>query len=287
MTRKVPSRRGLQRRPRPRRDPEIPAPAASSVAVPAGSPIAAALHGNAAPKPGLLARWLTRIILSRWVIARIGNPGILALLLTVARGSGHPHAIAILSQRLESGSATLPVSPSQPAPPTAALPPRQLAALRDQAVELCGRSDRTGIAAAIGQLLTRAPEDPVLLRCLGLALAAEGAHEAAVSAFRQGLAVRPDDAVTLHNLGKSLRALGALDEAAAAHRRALALRPKYAEAHNSLGVVFQAQDNSSVCKRARRPVRPGCRCPGRRWWISWIPSPTSPTPRRWWPILIW
>jgi tetratricopeptide (TPR) repeat protein len=254
MTRKIQSRRAVPKPARPLGNPDGPVPTASTV------PATAATTTTTPPKPGVLARWLTRAILSRWVISRVGNPDILALLLTVARGSGHQRAIATLSQRLEGALASAVVAPVPDAVSPPALSPRQLSALRDQAGALCARDDRTGTAAAIGALLAQSPDDPILLRCFGVALAADGAHEAAIAAFRRGLSARPDDAETLHNLGKALRALGSLDEAGASHRRALELRPKYAEAHNSLGIVCQAQgqlEEAEACYRRAVACHPG------------------------------
>ncbi len=225
MSRRVLSRHAPRKPPQPRADGMQPAP------------VAPALPPVAPPKPGLVARCLTRAILSQWVIARVGSRDILLLLQAVANSAGHERAIQTLSERL---GETAPADASAVRGPAEPLSAKQLAALREQAIELCNRQDQTGASAALSRLLVHSPDDPTLLRCHGIMLALEGSHEAAVSVFRRALSGKPGDAETHHHLGKSLRVLGLLEEAAASHQRAVDLRPKFADAHNSLGIVLQA-----------------------------------------------
>jgi tetratricopeptide (TPR) repeat protein len=75
--------------------------------------------------------------------------------------------------------------------------------------------------------LTRLGEQPELLDALGLALAASGQHEEAITAWKTALSREPNDAGINYNLATSLIVRGRLDDALAALDRSLALQPMF------------------------------------------------------------
>jgi len=81
----------------------------------------------------------------------------------------------------------------------------------------------------------------------GLALAAEGNHEAAADEFRQAAKQAPQDPTHLVNLGLASAALDRHDDAIAAYRAALEVNPNLFEALINLGVsLFQTRETDEA-----------------------------------------
>ncbi len=76
---------------------------------------------------------------------------------------------------------------------------------------------------------------------LGIALAAEGKIDEAVSHYRLALQVKPNDDTTHYNFANALKKQGADEEAIAHYREALRINPYYSKAHNNIGVYLEAQ----------------------------------------------
>jgi tetratricopeptide (TPR) repeat protein len=89
--------------------------------------------------------------------------------------------------------------------------------------------------AAYRKALEIRPDDPRLLRSLGLSLAAAGQNASAIVAYRRGLAADPRDWLTQVNLGIALERAGDTEGARRAYRDAIDLNPHSALAHFNLG----------------------------------------------------
>ena len=76
---------------------------------------------------------------------------------------------------------------------------------------------------------------------LGIALAAEGKIDEAVSHYRAALQIKPNDDTAHYNLANSLKKQGADEEAIAHYQEALRINPYYSKAHNNIGVYLEAQ----------------------------------------------
>jgi len=108
------------------------------------------------------------------------------------------------------------------------------------------RAGRTGQATA---LLVRAsalePENPQILRALGITLVASNRAAEALPMLRRLTELRPTDHTTFHQLGDALAF--ARDPASAAEtlRKSVALKPDYAPAWARLGTVLREQRNNA------------------------------------------
>ena len=76
---------------------------------------------------------------------------------------------------------------------------------------------------------------------LGIALAAEGKIDEAVSHYRAALQINPNDDTTHYNLANALKKQGADEEAIVHYQEALRISPYYSKAHNNIGVCLEAQ----------------------------------------------
>ena len=83
--------------------------------------------------------------------------------------------------------------------------------------------------------------NPTIHYNLGVALAAQGKRDQAVSHYAEALRLKPDYPEAHNNLGLALAAQGKMDQAVAHYAEALRLKPDYAEAHSNLGVALAAQ----------------------------------------------
>jgi tetratricopeptide (TPR) repeat protein len=108
------------------------------------------------------------------------------------------------------------------------------------------RANRLEQAAA---LLVRAselhPDDPRILRGLGIALVASHRAADALPALHRLAELRSNDPTTFHQLGDALAFARDLPAAAAALRQSVALKPDYAPAWARLGNVLRAQQNNA------------------------------------------
>jgi tetratricopeptide (TPR) repeat protein len=103
------------------------------------------------------------------------------------------------------------------------------------------------------------PRDAETHLNLGIALAAGGKRDAAVSSYRRALELNPAGIEALKHLGDLLRELGEGEEALAVRRKAVELDPQRAEHHNDLGsVLFDLRrlDEATGAFRAALALRP-------------------------------
>jgi tetratricopeptide (TPR) repeat protein len=95
---------------------------------------------------------------------------------------------------------------------------------------------------------------------LGIALAAEGKIDEAVSHYRTALQIRPNDDSTHYNMANALKKQGANEEAIVHYRETLRINPYYSKAHNNIGVYLEAQlkhDEAIYHYRQALLVEPG------------------------------
>lgn len=90
----------------------------------------------------------------------------------------------------------------------------------------------------LAHTLTLTRDNWVVENDLGLALAAAGRYEEAVSHYREAVRIRPADARLRNNFGVSLINLRRLDQATVQLQESLRLDPDYFKAHNNLGIVL-------------------------------------------------
>jgi tetratricopeptide (TPR) repeat protein/tRNA A-37 threonylcarbamoyl transferase component Bud32 len=98
--------------------------------------------------------------------------------------------------------------------------------------------------AAIGYYraaLALRPKASAVYHNLGVALAAKGERDEAITCFQQALALDPKLPMAHTNLGNALQEKGDLDGAIACYHKALAIDPKYAPAHTYLGAALAAR----------------------------------------------
>lgn len=76
---------------------------------------------------------------------------------------------------------------------------------------------------------------------LGLALAAEGKSEEAITHYNAALKIKSDDDNAHYNLGNALVRQNRIDEAIAHYREAVRINPRYFTALNNLGVNLERQ----------------------------------------------
>ncbi len=89
--------------------------------------------------------------------------------------------------------------------------------------------------------LTIVPADPAVTHNLGVAVAAQGRHRAAVDCFDDALKRDPGFVAAHYNRAVALLKLGETPEAINAFGRAAALEPQHYEAHRALGFLRLAQ----------------------------------------------
>ena len=108
--------------------------------------------------------------------------------------------------------------------------------------------------------IARNPGAWLALNNLGVALAARGKPDEAITRYREALRIRPGYAEAHNNLGVALDTLGRVPEAIAEYRAALAIWPSYAAAHNNLGAALASTgrvDDAIVHYREALRARPG------------------------------
>ena len=86
--------------------------------------------------------------------------------------------------------------------------------------------------------LALVPADPAVTHNLGVAIAAQGRHRAAVGCFEEALTADPSFVSAHFNRGVALMRLGEIDEAIKAFSRATQLDPQLYEAHRILGFLW-------------------------------------------------
>ncbi len=96
-------------------------------------------------------------------------------------------------------------------------------------------------ALAMATLLAGASETPESAEAhyqRGVALAAQGQFDEAITAFQQALQLKPNYPEALKELGTAFWRKGQLDDALASYRKAVEQRPTYAEAIHNIGLVL-------------------------------------------------
>ncbi len=83
--------------------------------------------------------------------------------------------------------------------------------------------------------------NPIIRNNLGIALAAQGKTDQAITQYDEALRLKPGYADAHNNLGLALEAQGKVDQAMAQYAEALRLNPDLAGAHNNLGLALAAQ----------------------------------------------
>ena len=89
--------------------------------------------------------------------------------------------------------------------------------------------------------LAMVPADPAVTHNLGVAIAAQGRHQAAIGCFDEALGADPGFASAHYNRAVALLRLGETQEAIKAFGRAATLEPQHYEAHRTLGFLWLAQ----------------------------------------------
>jgi Tfp pilus assembly protein PilF len=85
------------------------------------------------------------------------------------------------------------------------------------------------------------PADPAVTHNLGVVIAAQGHHQAAVGCFDEALRADPGFVSAHYNRGVALMTLGETQEAINAFGRAAKLEPQHYEAHRALGFLWLSQ----------------------------------------------
>ena len=85
------------------------------------------------------------------------------------------------------------------------------------------------------------PADPAVTHNLGVAIAAQGRHRAAVGCFEEALRADPGFVSAHYNRAVALMRLGETQEAIKAFSRAATLEPQHYEAHRALGFLWLSQ----------------------------------------------
>lgn len=89
--------------------------------------------------------------------------------------------------------------------------------------------------------LAAIPGDPALTHNLGVVIAAQGRHRAAIGYFEEALGADPGFVSAHYNRAVALMRLGETAEAIKAFERAAKLEPLHYEAHRALGLLWLAQ----------------------------------------------
>jgi len=87
------------------------------------------------------------------------------------------------------------------------------------------------------------PDDTIAHTKLGIALAAKGELDKAISHYKKGLENEPDYVNALINLGVALGAQNELDESISYFQKVLDIEPNSAPAHYNLGFALKLQGN--------------------------------------------
>jgi Flp pilus assembly protein TadD len=95
--------------------------------------------------------------------------------------------------------------------------------------------------SAYRMALTLAPDDPAAAYNLGVTLAAQGHHRAAVGCFEDALRADPRLVSAHYNRAVALLRLGDTQEAIKSFSRAATLEPQHYEAHRNLGFLWLSQ----------------------------------------------
>jgi tetratricopeptide (TPR) repeat protein len=74
---------------------------------------------------------------------------------------------------------------------------------------------------------------------LGVALAAEGKIEEAVSHYRSALQVKPHDDTTHYNLAMAFKEQGNIEESLKHFQETLLINPNFPDAHNNIGIILE------------------------------------------------
>ncbi len=85
------------------------------------------------------------------------------------------------------------------------------------------------------------PDDPAVTHNLGVAIAAQGRHRAAIGCFDEALRADAGFVSAHYNRGVALMRLGETQEAINAFGRAATIEPQHYEAHRALGFLWLAQ----------------------------------------------
>jgi tetratricopeptide (TPR) repeat protein len=85
------------------------------------------------------------------------------------------------------------------------------------------------------------PADPSVTHNLGVAIAAQGRHRAAIDCFEDALRADPGFVSAHYNRAVALMRLGETADAIGAFGRAAKLEPQHYEAHRALGLLFLSQ----------------------------------------------
>ncbi len=89
--------------------------------------------------------------------------------------------------------------------------------------------------------LVIAPDDPAVTHNLGVTIAAQGRHRAAVGCFEAALRADPGFVSAHYNRAVALMTLGETPEAIKSFARAATLEPQHYEAHRALGFLWLSQ----------------------------------------------
>jgi tetratricopeptide (TPR) repeat protein len=126
--------------------------------------------------------------------------------------------------------------------------------------------DYEGAERAFSKAVEAAPESAVAYSKLGVALASQHRHDAAISHFNRAITLQPGYAPAYSNLGNAYREKGMQTEAVMAYERALAIDPDYWVAHQNLGALYKEMGRlgeavphfkKAMRLSARRTSKPG------------------------------
>src|SRR5215218_2785749 len=95
--------------------------------------------------------------------------------------------------------------------------------------------------SAYRMAVTVGPGDPAVTHNLGVAMAAQGHHQAALDCFEEALRADPGLVSAHYNRAVALMRLGKTQAAVGAFSRATALEPQHYEAHRALGFLWLSQ----------------------------------------------
>jgi len=145
-----------------------------------------------------------------------------------------------IKELLSKQSKTVPVSPEDKAPNSAAVDqPDDLATRLRSAIQLLQAGKLDQAEALYRQVLEKKPNQALALHSLGLIAYQRQHYEDAADFVSQAISAAPQDAILYNTLGVISDALNKSDQALRAYSKAIALKPDYAEAHKNLAQVHQ------------------------------------------------